>query len=110
MTAFLLVRQKQQKRKKHFKVLVICPKNLRGSWEDEMILHLRNYQAITYNKKKPIEFNTKKAYSYVLVGYEAARINIVALLEIEWDFVILDESHRIKNRKSKTAKALWKIK
>lgn len=45
-----------------------------------------------------------------MVGYEYARTHIKELLEIKWDFIILDESHRIKNRKAKTTKALWKLK
>lgn len=49
------------------------------------------------------------SYSFVVINYEQARIHIDYLCDFKWDFIILDESHRIKNRRSKTAKALWKL-
>lgn len=92
ITAFLLVDQKQQKLKRKLRVLVICPKNIIGSWEDEIEKHLT------------------KDYSYTIINYEKARLRIKELRSESWDFIILDECHRIKNRKSKTAKALWTLK
>ncbi len=73
--------------------MIGCPKNIIGSWEDEIALHLI--------KDHGCEF--------VIHNYEYIRIHIDELCEEEWDFIILDESHRTKNRKAKTTKAVWKL-
>lgn len=88
---------------------MVCPKNIIGSWEDELETHFTGYSFNTdLDSIYPIQ--TKKAYSFTVVGYEMARSKIDFLRAgHRWDFIILDESHRIKNRKSKTAKALWKL-
>lgn len=48
-------------------------------------------------------------YHFVVINYEQARIHIDELQNWEWDFCILDESHRAKNRRAKTSKAVWQL-
>lgn len=91
LTALMLCLQKLKRKSK---ILIICPKNLISSWEDEIEKHLKD---------------GLKTFDFTIKNYEHIRAKIHDYLE-EWDFIILDECHRIKNRRSKTAKALWKLK
>lgn len=87
---------------------MVCPKNIIGGWEDELDTHMDGYQVITSLKELDQVDHTVE-YTFIVLNYEQVRIHIDDLVDIDWDFVILDESHRIKNRRSKTAKALWKL-
>lgn len=69
----------------------MCPKNLIGSWEDEIEKHLT------------------KDYSFTIKNYEWVRTHTAEIIADGYDFIIVDESHRIKNRRAKTTKALWKL-
>lgn len=73
--------------------------------------HLTNYSSDDHIKKmiKRDQFQISGQYHFLVINYEQARIHIDQLVEMDFDFVILDESHRIKNRKAKTTKALWKL-
>lgn len=105
--------QKQRKKNKHFLVLVICPKNIIGSWEDELRTHLTDYNFYgslkAYHKATKVGYDSFSSYTFVVINYEQARSKIDNLLDISWDFAILDESHRIKNRRAKTTKAIWQL-
>jgi len=58
---------------------------------------------------KETEVDTSKAYTFVVINYEQMRIHIDYLVKRGWHFVIPDESHRAKNRRAKTSKALWRL-
>lgn len=45
----------------------------------------------------------------VVMNYEAFRVDIDYVLAQEWDAVVFDESHRLKNRQSQTFKAAARI-
>lgn len=92
ITAFGCIEVKKE-RVENPRILVICPKNIIGSWEDEIAAHLI--------KSHGCEFQ--------IMNYEQVRIHIESIAEEHWDFIIVDESHRIKNRRAKTTKALWKL-
>lgn len=110
ITAFALVDQKQRKRNKHLLCLVLCPKNLIGSWEDELKDHMDDYQFFgSWKDFIKGEIDTTLSYTFLVINYEQMRARIDELVEIDWDFVIPDESHRAKNRKAQTTKALWKL-
>ena len=46
---------------------------------------------------------------FVIVGYDAARLRLADLSAVPWDVVVVDEAARIKNRKAKRTKAVWKL-
>lgn len=69
---------------------------------------MNGYQVIT-SLKDIDEVDHTVEYTFVVINYEQVRIHIDELVEIEWDFAILDESHRAKNRRAKTSKAVWKL-
>jgi SWI/SNF-related matrix-associated actin-dependent regulator of chromatin subfamily A-like protein 1 len=69
------------------KVLIICPAMLRENWKAE--IKLWNISSL-----------------FEVVSYDYATTNKKKLLLIDWDLVILDEAHFLKNRTSKRCKAI----
>lgn len=70
--------------------LVICPKKAIPVWRDEI-------KVVGLN---PDEFE--------IVSFESFRIHKLEY-QRRWDLVIVDESHRIKERKSQQTKAVWTL-
>lgn len=62
-----------------------------------------------YNKAIKKGFKLKELYTFLCINYEQARINVKLLKDMGFDFIVLDECHRIKNRRAKTTKALWEL-
>ena len=82
--------------KKDFKILILCPKSVIGTWEEQLnrywpnylnegVWWITNYEQL-YNKE-----NFKRAQSF------------------EWDLIVLDESHKIKSMKSKITSAVFQL-
>lgn len=73
------------------KTLVICPKKAIPVWKQEIQL-----------------VGVDPSY-FEVVSFESFRIHQLRYLKEFWDLVIVDESHRIKERSSQVTKAVWKV-
>jgi SWI/SNF-related matrix-associated actin-dependent regulator 1 of chromatin subfamily A len=73
-------------------VLVICPASLREQWR-------RQFK----------QFGDQAPAVLWVVSYEEAVKRAAALGDAAWTVVILDESHYLKNRKSKRTKAVFEV-
>jgi ERCC4-related helicase len=84
------------------KLLIICPANLRKQWSSELqekfslesiILEKRSFDAIleTGNLNP---FTTDKI---VICSYQFAKAKASYIKHTEWDLVIIDEAHRLRN-------------
>lgn len=84
------------------KLLIICPANLRKQWSSELqekfslesiILEKRSFDAIleTGNLNP---FTTDKI---VICSYQFAKAKATYIKHTEWDLVIIDEAHRLRN-------------
>ncbi|MBO5957762.1 MAG: DEAD/DEAH box helicase, partial [Bacteroidales bacterium] len=84
------------------KLLIICPANLRKQWSSELqekfslesiILEKRSFDAIleTGNLNP---FTTDKI---VICSYQFAKAKAPYIKHTEWDLVIIDEAHRLRN-------------
>ena len=84
------------------KLLIICPANLRKQWSSELqekfslesvILEKRNFDAIldTGNLNP---FTTDKI---VICSYQFAKTKAPYIKHTDWDLVIIDEAHRLRN-------------
>lgn len=105
-----MVDQKQKKLNKPILVLVVCPKNIIGSWEDELKIHVTNYifyDTLNSFLKGPSQDTCP--YTFVVTNYEQIRTKLVQFLSVDWDFMILDESHRIKNMRAKITKSILRF-
>lgn len=96
--------------------LVVCPTTLVGHWANELRSALGGGEGGKAPLLVPLELAGavgERAHrlqglhtsSVAVTSYEAMRADAAALSAIEWDYVVLDEGHAIRNHKSKMAAA-----
>ena len=91
-------------------VLVICPSSLKFAWRDEVstwlneILSLKDVQVI---KKTKDEFKENK--KYYIISYDLSVRMIEKIIEKNFQFIIADEAHYLKNRLAKRTTLLTPI-
>lgn len=111
--AGILLAQKWAERKR--KLLIICPANLRKQWSQELaekfflpsvILETRTFNdAIRSGNLNPFQ-----ASAAVICSYQFARGKEPYVRQTEWDLVIVDEAHRLRNVYKPTNKISQAIK
>lgn len=91
------------------KVLVISPNSLKWVWAEEAVKWAYDVEPEdieVYNGK------TVKCDKWMtVINIEAVRLerNLAALKAAKWDVIIVDEAHRIKNRKAAQTKAVKQL-
>jgi superfamily II DNA or RNA helicase len=112
--ASLVIAQRWAERKR--RILLIVPASLRKQWTQELfekfglksiILEAKSYkEGVKKGEHRPFEVQDK----IVVTSYEFGAVKADDLAKINWDLVIFDEAHRLRNvfRKgsSRRAKAL----
>jgi superfamily II DNA or RNA helicase len=112
--AGLVVAQRWAEKRR--KILLIVPASLRKQWTQELqdkfglpatILEAKSYrEALKAGRKRPFEIDGR----VVVTSYEFGAIKADDLRKTDWDLVIFDEAHRLRNvyksGASKRAKAL----
>lgn len=98
--AGIIISQKWAERKR--KLLIICPANLRKQWNQEladkffipsMILESKSFNASKKKgKKNPFEQD-----QIVLASFQFIRSKEEFVRMVNWDLVIIDEAHRLRN-------------
>lgn len=104
MLAFLEARRK--KSKKRIPSLVVVPKSLLFNWKQECEKFTPDLKSLEYaglDRAKLRDDFTK--YDLILTTYGTLRRDVLALKEIPFDYIILDEAQAIKNSSSQVAKA-----
>lgn len=111
--AGLLISQKWAERKR--RLLVIVPANLRKQWGQELadkfylpstILENRSFnEAIRSGNLTPFKQN-----EIVLCSYQFARTKEPYLHQTNWDLVVIDEAHRLRNVYKSSSKIATAIK
>jgi len=99
--AGLVVSQKWAERKR--RILIITPSNLRKQWHQELqekfflpctLLEAKVYNdAVKLGNFRPFEPKD----SIVICSYQFARSKASDLHRIDWDLVVIDEAHRLRN-------------
>ncbi|RAL06528.1 DEAD/DEAH box helicase [Aspergillus homomorphus CBS 101889] len=88
--------------------LIVTPKSTIYGWESQIVRHIcpKRVKWVTYHGSDRHQQHSRlDAYDVVLTTYETLRAEEGkrdSLLEHEWERVILDEAHRIRNPSSKT--------
>jgi superfamily II DNA/RNA helicase len=98
--AGLLLSQKWAE-KKH-KLLVIVPANLRKQWSQELADKFHLPSVILENKSfneiiKSGNLNPFQQNSIVLCSYQFVRSKEPYIRKVNWDLVVIDEAHRLRN-------------
>jgi len=84
------------------KLLVICPANLRKQWSQELsdkfFLTTAILEAKTFNEAlRGGNLNPFDQPKIILCSYQFARSKEPYLRQTEWDLVVIDEAHRLRN-------------
>lgn len=98
--AGILLSQKWAERKR--KLLIIVPANLRKQWNQELadkfflpslILETRSFnEQIKHGNLNPFDQS-----EIIICSYNFARAKDVYIRQVDWDLVIIDEAHRLRN-------------
>lgn len=95
----------RQKAKRTYRMLVVCPRAVRKNWETEVDrFSVRKHNTVILRGgqvsriKTLIDALTAKNndFTCIVVSYETMTRMIDTLCAIEWDRIVLDESHSIK--------------
>lgn len=99
--AGLVISQRWAERRR--RILIIVPANLRKQWHQEMqdkfglqclILEAKNYNAI---RKQERQSPFLMAMGPVICSYQFAKSKADDIKGIDWDLVVMDEAHRLRN-------------
>jgi SNF2 family DNA or RNA helicase len=91
------------------KVLIICPNSVKYVWRDE----IAKWSGDPFDSIAVYTGNALDMYDdhkWYIMNYEAMRLERNKPLACErWDAVIIDEAHRIKNRKAAVTKSVKQV-
>lgn len=96
---------------KPLNALVVLPASLVFNWENEIkkfAPSLTTYRQIGTKRHKDVRLLVR--YDVILTTYQTALKDADLLQQIEFEYMVLDESHYIKNKNSKIFKALREFK
>lgn len=84
------------------KILIICPANLRKQWGGELhekfhlksvILESKNFQL----EQKAGNQNPFQSDQIKIISYQFAKSKAYEISQVQWDLVVIDEAHRLRN-------------
>jgi len=96
-------------------ILVICPRLTKEWWAETITKQRAGYPGVCGRSGRYIpwariaKWGSRKPLAWVIVHPAAVRLAYQKMLRVRWDTIIVDEAHRMKNRKAKQTKALWKL-
>ncbi|MDH2245932.1 SNF2-related protein [Pseudomonas sp. GD03855] len=97
--AGLVIAQSWAERRR--RILIIAPANLRKQWHQELqdkfgmqglVLEAKNYKALRQQGLSPFEVTGP-----IICSYQFAKSKADDIHQINWDLVVLDEAHRLRN-------------
>lgn len=83
-------------------ILVICPASLRLNWKRELAKWLVNDYTIGVVDRDKYPENT----DILIINYDVVQKHREKLMEREWDLLVADEAHYLKNPKAARTKAI----
>ncbi len=88
--------------------LILCPKALTAQWE-HYVKEWTDFSPVVvlgnaYKRSQIFRMGEKSSDLIFITNFETLNSHNFEQLNFEWDFIIADEAHRFKNRKSKTVK------
>jgi SNF2 family DNA or RNA helicase len=95
------------------KALVICPSSLISNWESEFKTwgwwNVYVYHGSKEDKEMALQAAKKGSLEIMITNYETYRLRHQDVNMVEWDCVIADECHKIKERSSETTQRMNEI-
>ena len=98
--------------KKDPKFLVICPTTVLDHWLDKIVDFAPNLKPIKYHgiKRQGLLRGLGPSFHTVLSSYGIVMRDVAQLSNVDWDVVILDEAHFVKNNDTATYRAVCNLK
>lgn len=99
--AGLVISQRWAERRR--RILIIVPANLRKQWHQELqekfnlqsvLLEAKSYNAI---RKQGLKNPFQASSGPVICSYQFAKAKAADIKAMDWDLVVLDEAHRLRN-------------
>ena len=111
--AGIVISQKWAERKR--RILIILPANLRKQWNQELLdkffLPSRILEAKFFNQEiKKGRLNPFEQKEIVICSYHFARSKEAYIQQVQWELVVIDEAHRLRNVYKNTNKIANAIK
>lgn len=78
------------------KILVVCPKLIMPQWKEELETKF-NIQSEVASGRQVVETTPPNGFGAVITTYTSARIYLDALAEKGFEFLVLDEAHKLRN-------------
>ncbi|KAK1756056.1 hypothetical protein QBC47DRAFT_178986 [Echria macrotheca] len=92
--------------------LIVCPPTLSGHWQQEIKTYAEFLSVTTYvgppAERKAMKDHLDKT-DIVITSYDVCRNDIDILEKYNWNYVVLDEGHLIKNPKTKITMAVKRL-
>ncbi|CAI6333206.1 unnamed protein product [Periconia digitata] len=89
--------------------LIVCPPTLSGHWQQEIRQYAPFLSCVAYVGAPAIRSQHREQLDkvdIVITSYDICRNDNDLLKPLNWNYVVLDEGHLIKNSKSKTSQAV----
>ncbi|MFQ5414216.1 MAG: DEAD/DEAH box helicase [Phycisphaerae bacterium] len=88
------------------KVLVVCPTSVKSQWRSEIRRFCdRDCQLVIGSAPQRARQYDNDAF-FTVCNYEQVLRDILAIEQVQWDLIILDEGQRIKNWEAKTSRVV----
>eukprot|EP00268_Persea_americana_P032520 TRINITY_DN319_c6_g1_i4.p1 TRINITY_DN319_c6_g1~~TRINITY_DN319_c6_g1_i4.p1 ORF type:complete len:827 (-),score=153.51 TRINITY_DN319_c6_g1_i4:293-2521(-) len=93
-------------------VLIVCPTSVINNWENEFSEWGTFSVAVYHGPNRDLILKKLEAggVEILITSFDTFRIYDEILSEVQWDIVIVDEAHKLKNEKSKLYRACQRIK
>jgi len=92
------------------KVLVICPASLKSQWRAEIRRFCDRDAQLIGGAARDRGGQYSNECFYTICNYEQVLRDILAIAQVKWDLIILDEAQRIKNWAAKTTSVVKSLK
>lgn len=89
--------------------LIICPSSITGHWRNEIQRYALSLNAVVYGGAaagRELLEEQFEAYSVVIVSYKTAHNDRAVFAGRQWNYIVLDEGHYIKNASNKTTQSI----